>query len=141
MVTSAGVCIADGDRRARHLTGIKTLNEDQATKPGSSDANSIPSLWGSALRIPVMLSTKARAEASQVCLAANSRQACGEIPSADRQAARKSSFEAPTGAAPITSRGPVTGNAATGRPLASASRSTKPKVSVLLGNTKTSAAA
>src|SRR5260370_37767656 len=77
-----------------------------------------------------MLSTNARAEASQVCLAANSRQACGEIARADRQAARKSAFNAPTGAAPITSRGPVTGNAATGRPLASAPRSTKPKESV-----------
>src|SRR5205807_8630356 len=119
----------------------KTLNRDQATQPGSSAANSIASLSGSTWRISVMLSTKARAEAFQVCLAANSRQACGEIIRADRQAARKSSFNAPTGAEPITSRGPVTGNAATGRPLASASRSTRPKVSVLLGNTKTSAAA
>src|SRR5450755_447240 len=89
----------------------------------------------------IILSTKARADASQECLAANSRQACGEIVIADRHAARKSSFNAPTGAAPITSRGPVTGNAATGSPLASASSRTSPKVSVLLGNTKTSAAA
>ena len=48
-------------------------------------------------------------------------------------ALRKSSSSTPTGAAPITSRGPVTGKAATGRPLASASSSTRPNVSVLLG--------
>src|SRR3981189_629083 len=36
-----------------------TLARDQPTKPGSSTANSIPSLSGSALRISVMLSTKA----------------------------------------------------------------------------------
>src|SRR5713101_7768353 len=117
MVPLSAVCIADRNQRARHLTGIETLDRDQATKPGSSAANSIPSLSGSTLW-SVMLSTKARAEASQVWLAANSRQACGEIARADRQAARKSSFNAPTGAEPITSRGPVTGNAATGRPLA-----------------------
>src|SRR5260221_8648921 len=108
----------------------KTLARDQPTKRGCSAANSIPSVSGST-RISVMFSTKARAEASQVGLAANSQQACGGHARADKQAARKSSFNAPTGAAPITSRGPVTGNAATGRPLASASRSTNPKVSVL----------
>ena len=86
-------------------------------------------------------STKTRAEACQVWPAANSTQACGGICSASMQAACKSSFRAPTGEAPITSRGPVTGNAATGRPLASASSRTRPNVSVLLGNTKTSAAA
>ena len=53
--------------------------------------------------------------------------------SASRQASRKSSFRTPTGAEPITSRGPVTGKAATGRPLASASSSTRPNVSVRLG--------
>ena len=59
-------------------------------------------------------STKTRAEACQVWAAANSTQACGEICSASRQAACKSSLRTPTGAAPITSRGPVTGKAATG---------------------------
>ena len=39
-----------------------------------------------------------------MCLAANSRQACGDdLQLAERQAARKSSFSAPTGSAPITS--------------------------------------
>jgi hypothetical protein len=47
-----------------------------------------------------MFSTKARAEASQACFPANSRQACGEILSADKHAARKSSFSTPTGAVP-----------------------------------------
>ena len=60
------------------------------------------------------------------------------MPSASRQAVRRSSLSTPTGAAPITSRGPLTGNAAIGKPLASASSSTRPKVSVLLGKTKTS---
>src|SRR5258707_14955187 len=60
-----------------------TLARDQPTKCGCSTANSIASLWGSAPRISVMLSTKACAEASQVWLAANSRQAFGEIVSAD----------------------------------------------------------
>jgi hypothetical protein len=41
----------------------------------------------------------------------------------------------------MTSRGAAAGKAATGKPLASASSSTRPKVSVRLGNTKTSAAA
>ena len=50
-------------------------------------------------------------------------------------------FRRPTGASPITSHGPLTGNAATGTPLASASSSTSPNVSVRLGNTNTSAAA
>src|SRR5258705_445573 len=90
--------------RVPRLAG-NTLARDQPTKRGCSTANSIPSVSGSRSRISVMFSTKARAEASQVCLAANSRQACGEIPRADRQAARKSSFNAPTGAAPITPRG------------------------------------
>src|SRR6202051_2179728 len=46
----------------------KTLNRDQAMKPGCSAANSTASLSGSTLRISVMFSTKARAEAFQVCL-------------------------------------------------------------------------
>jgi len=53
----------------------------------------------------------------------------------------ESSSSAPTGASPITSTGPVTGKAATGVPLASASSSTRPKVSVREGKTKTSARA
>src|ERR1700735_4221366 len=48
---------------------------------------------------------------------------------------------APPGAEPIHARRPDTGNAATGVPLARASNSTRPNVSVLDGNTKTSAAA
>ena len=40
---------------------------------------------------------------------------------------------------PITFFGAATGYAATGRPHAIASNKTNPKVSVLLGNTKTSA--
>ena len=51
-------------------------------------------------------STKTRAEASQVWPAANSTQACRGMPSASRQAARRSSLSTPTGAAPMTSRGP-----------------------------------
>src|ERR1700730_3313266 len=119
----------------------KVLAADHATKRGHSGVNGANSLVESTAGTPAMLSMKARAEASQVCPAANSRQACGEIVSADRHAARRSSFNAPTGALPITSRGPVTGKAATRRPPASASSRTRPKVSVLLGNTKTSAAA
>jgi len=69
--------------------------------------------------ISAMFSMNALAEASQVWLAANSRQACGEIRKLARHASRKSSFNAPTGAEPSTSRGPVTGKAATGTPLAS----------------------
>src|SRR5260370_31796585 len=134
-----GSVIGDLYRVPQHAG--KTLNCDQATKPGRAAANGAVSLSGSALRTLMIFSTNARAEASPVCLAANARQACGEIVSADRQAIRKSSFKAPTGAAPITSRGPVTGNAATGRPLARASRSTRPKRPVLLGNRNTSPAA
>ena len=74
--------------------------------------------------------------------AANSTQACAGYAerieagrSADRRSARRPAQ------APMTSRGPLTGNAAIGKPLASASSSTRPKVSVLLGKTKTSAAA
>ena len=47
----------------------------------------------------------------------------------------------PAPLSPITSSGPTTGFAATGRPDASASSSTRPKVSVKLGNTNTSALA
>jgi hypothetical protein len=77
-----------------------------ATNPTASPS-------GSAARTFRACSTKTRAEASQLYLAANSRQACGEINSADRQASRRSSFSAPIGAVPMTSRGPVTGKAAT----------------------------
>ena len=49
--------------------------------------------------------------------------------------------EHPDGRSPITSRGPVTGKAATGTPQDSASSWTMPKVSVRLGKTNTSAAA
>src|SRR5258708_23495869 len=48
----------------------KTLARDQPTKRGRSAANSIPSVSGSTLRVSVMFSTKARPEASQLCLAA-----------------------------------------------------------------------
>src|SRR3981081_610032 len=99
----------------------KTLARDQATKRGRSAANRTASSdVGSTQRLSLIFSTKARAEASQVCLAANSRQACGEIVIATRQAVRRSSFNAPTGAVPITSRGPVTRNDANGAPLARA---------------------
>ena len=57
------------------------------------------------------------------------------------QALRKSVSSAPIGWSAITSSGPITGNAATGVPQASASSCTTPKVSVRLGKTKTSAAA
>ena len=54
---------------------------------------------------------------------------------------RRSSCSTPAFESPMTSRGPVTGYAATGSPQAMASSNTRPKVSVLLGNTNTSAAA
>ena len=60
---------------------------------------------------------------------------------APKHAARKSSSSRPTGASPITSRGAAAGKQATGTPLAKASNSTSPKVSVRLGKTNTSAAA
>ena len=82
-----------------------------------------------------------RALFSQECLSANARQAAREIRSASRQATRRSSFNTPIGWLPTTSFGPVTGKAATGTPLASASSCTTPNVSVRLGKTKTSAAA
>ena len=49
-------------------------------------------------------------------------------------------FSAPAPLSATTSSGPATGNAATGVPQAMASSSTRPKVSVRLGNTNTSAA-
>src|SRR6478609_6636246 len=82
-----------------------------------------------------------RALLSQEYLSANARHASREICSASTQATRKSSFNTPIGSLPTTSFGPVTGKAATGTPLASASSCTTPNVSVRLGNTKTSAAA
>ncbi len=83
---------------------------------------------------------KMRALASQVIPSAKARHSSREHSSASRQARCKSSSSTPTGAAPITSRGAAAGKAATGTPLASASSSTSPKVSVRLGNTNTSAA-
>ena len=61
----------------------------------------------------------------------------GAIFSASVHATPKSVFREPAPLFPITSSGPVTGYAATGKPQAIASKSTSPKVSVLLGKTKT----
>ena len=61
--------------------------------------------------------------------------------SARTAALPKSTSSAPVTPSSITSMGPVTGYAATGTPQAMASRFTRPKVSVRLGNTMTSAAA
>ena len=82
-----------------------------------------------------------RALVSQERVSAKARQASRESFERARQAARRSSSSTPTGWSPITSRGPVTGKAATGTPQASASSCTTPNVSVRLGNTNTSAAA
>ena len=60
----------------RHAAG--KINH-QATQRGFADEIGRRRGSGSAARISAILSTKARAEASQVCLAANSTQACGEI--------------------------------------------------------------
>ncbi len=62
-----------------------------------------------------------RALLSQECLSANARHAAREMRSASTQATRRSSFNTPIGWLPTTSFGPVTGKAATGTPLASAS--------------------
>jgi hypothetical protein len=67
------------------------------------------------------------------------RQIFRGIPSAAIAALRRSQSGTPAPLLPMTSSGPGTGNAATGSPLASASSSTRPNVSVRLGNTKTSA--
>src|SRR5262249_11473461 len=85
--------------------------------------------------------TNCRALFSHDRASAKARHASREMCSAPRHAARKSSLRTPTGLSAMTSRGPVTGNAATGTPQASASSCTSPKVSVLLGKTNTSAAA
>src|SRR5581483_9605118 len=69
------------------------------------------------------------------------RQASGARVNAPRAAAARSSRRTPTAAPSTTSRGPGTGKAAIGTPEARASSNTRPKVSVRLGNTKTSAAA
>ena len=82
-----------------------------------------------------------RALFSQEYCSAKSRQASRDSVSASRQATRRSSSSTPTGWSPTTSFGPVTGNAATGTPHASASSCTTPNVSVRLGKTNTSAAA
>src|SRR6266536_5081781 len=57
-----------------------------------------------------------RALASQLMFRAKARQALEDSVSARRQAARRSQSSAPTADPPITSRGPATGNAATGTP-------------------------
>ena len=66
--------------------------------------------------------------------------------SIERQRLQQRSLEieaqhAGTSGSVMTSFGPLTGKPATGSPLAKASSSTRPKVSVRLGNTKTSAEA
>src|SRR5882757_8042397 len=77
---------------------------------------------------------------SQERSSAKFRQVSRDMLSARMQALRRSVSKAPTGWSAITSSGPVTGNAATGVPHASASSWTTPKVSVRLGKTNTSAA-
>ena len=69
--------------------------------------------------------------------------ACVAIEAAARvvAACAKSLSRAPVSPSLTTSMGPVTGNAATGVPHAIASSITRPKVSVRLGKTKTSAPA
>src|ERR1035437_1925231 len=87
-----GSVMRDLYRVAQHAGEV--LDSDQATKRGRFAANCTASLFGSTLRTPVMFSMKARAEASQVCLGANSRQACGEIVRADRKSTRLNSSHA-----------------------------------------------
>ena len=81
--------------RARLTARARHLARDQAAKCGSSATNRPLASFGPRHRRarPSMLSTKARAEASQVWLAANSTQACGGICQRARQAARRSSLE------------------------------------------------
>src|SRR5258707_2568290 len=90
-----------------------------------------------ALRLPM----NCLALFSQERSSAKLRQVSREMLSARMQALRRSLSKAPTGWPAITSSGPVTGKAATGVPHASASSWTTPKVSVRLGQTKTSASA
>ena len=82
-----------------------------------------------------------RALASHERVSAKARQASRDTFSAPRHAARRSLSSTPTAWPPTTSRGPITGKAATGTPQASASSCTTPNVSVRLGKTNTSAAA
>ena len=60
----------------------------------------------------------------------------GAIFSTSVHATPKSVFRKPAPLLPITSSGPVTGYAATGKLQAIASKITSPKISVLLGKTK-----
>ena len=71
---------------------------------------------------------------------ARARQMWAGMSRARAAAAARFSSSTPAPDSPITSSGPVTGKAATGTPQANASSMTSPKVSVRLGNTKTSAA-
>ena len=91
-------------------------------------------------RLISMLSRNWRALSFQVKRSECSRGLSRGINSALRQAALKSSSSTPA-LAGTTSIGPGAGNAATGRPLAIASISTIPNVSVRDGNTNTSALA
>ena len=106
--------------------------------------------WQLALRLQRLLRSatfldsvpmNCRALFSQECVERKCAACLARQRSAPRQASRRSSLSTPIGLLPMTSFGPVTGKAATGTPQASASSCTTPNVSVLLGNTKTSAAA
>src|SRR6185437_5516747 len=89
----------------------------------------------------VRLPSNSRLQTSQPDCSARLRHAPGSMLSARTAAVARSSCRAPVTPSSTTSMGPATGYAATGTPQAIASRLTRPKVSVRLGNTNTSAAA
>ncbi len=87
------------------------------------------------------LSTNCRADSLRLKVSARARASSLGIERAASAARPRFASSTPAPLSPITSSGPTTGFAATGRPDASASSSTRPKVSVKLGNTNTSALA
>ena len=87
------------------------------------------------------LSINCRADSLMLKVSARARASSLGIERAASAARPRFASSTPAPLSPITSRGPTTGFAATGRPDASASSSTRPKVSVKLGNTNTSALA
>jgi hypothetical protein len=90
------------------------------------------------MRAAVTFSMNCRVESAQVKVRAWARAHFGEIASAAIAARPRSSSRTPAPLSATTSIGPGAGKAATGRPLAMASSSTMPNVSVRLGKTKTS---
>ena len=82
------------------------------------------------------LSTNCRVDSRRLKVSARARASSLGIERAARAARPRFASSMPAPLSPIPSSGPATGLAATGRPEASASSSTRPKVSVKLGNTE-----